>query len=417
MNINNKTGIFDESTCLSHEQLKDYWQNLLGAEQKFEVEKHLVDCDLCTEALEGVAMLESSEPVDNIRKDVEKLTQKYTPQIKSMRRQNFLLAAASIAGLLLFGAVAINYFVNEKKDEKVAQSLDMPQINQSEPAQISTDKTEAAATLLTDSAPSMGNLAKAELKSVPKNSFQKNKSDVTINTDQIFATTVQTETTRQDELFAQEQVQAIADDARPVENRELNNIRNATAPPEMKANASRMAMASTAGVIYKEGLRVYDYTMEYTKQDVQPSSAGGVDARYENEKVMAKEKVLEEKDNKIHTYDEVLSEALKNYNSKNYKAALRDFNTIAEKYPDNVNALFYSAICFEQTNSYDKAIIQLNKLDNLHNKTFAEESEWHRAVILEKQGKEQEAAVLYKKIAKKNGFYRERAAGKIEDKK
>lgn len=417
MNINNKTGIFDQSNCLSPEQLKGYWQNLLGAEQKFEVEKHLVDCELCTEALEGVALLASAEPIDNIKQEVENLVQKNKPAVKSIRRQNFLLAAASVAGLLLFGAVAVNYFISQQKEDKVAQTINVPVVKQQEPVEFKTNEAEEA-TIATDSITVTNNLSKAELKSLSENTFDSKGKNAQANTSSgSFNAIVQSEATKQDELFAQEQVQAIADDARPAENRELSNMRNATAPPEMKANASRMAMASAAGIIFKEGLRIYDYSMEYAPKDVVPAATSGVDARYENEKAMAKEKVLEEKDKKILTYSEVLTAALKNYNSKNYKVALQDFNTISEKYPDNVNAIFYSAMCYEQTGKYDKALSQLDRLDILPNKIFSEESEWHRALVLEKQGKEQEAIVLYKKIAVKGGFYRERAAGKVEDKK
>lgn len=54
---------FTRSKCLSRRKLKDYAAAKLPAEERFEVENHLLDCALCQAALDGYLLAAQQEPL------------------------------------------------------------------------------------------------------------------------------------------------------------------------------------------------------------------------------------------------------------------------------------------------------------------------------------------------------------------
>lgn len=51
--------IFYKTPCLTYKQLKAYHQNQSNGNERFKIENHLIDCQLCSDALEGLALSES----------------------------------------------------------------------------------------------------------------------------------------------------------------------------------------------------------------------------------------------------------------------------------------------------------------------------------------------------------------------
>ena len=64
MEANNRHIIFKNSECVDKETLIEYKRNKLTGEHKHVVEEHLIDCELCSDALEGFRTTE------NIKLDV-----------------------------------------------------------------------------------------------------------------------------------------------------------------------------------------------------------------------------------------------------------------------------------------------------------------------------------------------------------
>ncbi|WP_143056674.1 anti-sigma factor family protein [Chitinophaga sp. YR573] len=55
--------LFTTTQCPSQQQLLDYVQGRLTPEQQHEVEIHLADCELCSEAVEGLATIRQKEQI------------------------------------------------------------------------------------------------------------------------------------------------------------------------------------------------------------------------------------------------------------------------------------------------------------------------------------------------------------------
>ena len=65
-----KIEIFKTSDCVDKERLTKYVQGKMTNAEKHIVEKHLTDCELCSDAAEGLAMLTTMQPLDETSKQV-----------------------------------------------------------------------------------------------------------------------------------------------------------------------------------------------------------------------------------------------------------------------------------------------------------------------------------------------------------
>ncbi|PWV51782.1 anti-sigma factor [Chitinophaga sp. S165] len=55
--------IFTTTACPTQQQLLDYVEGRLSAEQQHEVELHLADCEMCSEAVEGLSAIGQKEKI------------------------------------------------------------------------------------------------------------------------------------------------------------------------------------------------------------------------------------------------------------------------------------------------------------------------------------------------------------------
>jgi anti-sigma factor RsiW len=63
MNETPYNDFFTTTDCPPQQQLLDYVQGKLTPEQRHEVELHLTDCELCSEAVEGLAAFKQQEQI------------------------------------------------------------------------------------------------------------------------------------------------------------------------------------------------------------------------------------------------------------------------------------------------------------------------------------------------------------------
>lgn len=117
MNDSLKHKIFIETDCISEQTMFDYIDKKLSARESHSVEKHLLHCELCSDALEGL------ELATNSRKRIAAINQNIREYIAAPKKETRLISfnyklivsiAASV--LLLIGGI---FFFNQfsKKDE------------------------------------------------------------------------------------------------------------------------------------------------------------------------------------------------------------------------------------------------------------------------------------------------------------
>lgn len=104
--------IFYVTPCLTLDQLMAYAEDHVTAQDRFEIENHLVDCKLCSDALEGFTL---SEHKKNIHRDVKALNKKIHGSVSSCTtlQHNWRLYY-SLAAMLVLAFTSILYFQNKQ---------------------------------------------------------------------------------------------------------------------------------------------------------------------------------------------------------------------------------------------------------------------------------------------------------------
>ena len=157
---------------------------------------------------------------------------------------------------------------------------------------------------------------------------------------------------------------------------------------------------------YVNDLKVLDYRY-YRKKARQEKTdlLTGTPAAQENQGAGASQR-----DNLDISYMNFLSNTLSDFNRGEYKVALIGFDQILSTYPDDVNALFYSALCLYNLKQFNLCeqrlkVMNLAKFDN-----FDEEQHWYLLLCYKAQGETQDFSDLKQEIIRANGFYASKAA-------
>lgn len=118
---NNIKRIFRKRSCLAAFELEHYVRNEMSQRERNEVERHLLDCELCSDAVEG--LIENNLPTDLLSLKTD-LAKKFivTKEVKSNERKiRWFMAAAVLAGLLLISAVVWQF--RNRNDTQLVQAL------------------------------------------------------------------------------------------------------------------------------------------------------------------------------------------------------------------------------------------------------------------------------------------------------
>ncbi|MFM6952712.1 MAG: hypothetical protein ACKOXR_06215 [Bacteroidota bacterium] len=137
-----------------------------------------------------------------------------------------------------------------------------------------------------------------------------------------------------------------------------------------------------------------------------------IDYRYYRKSDEPKNIKVEEVDGNEMTripYINVLSEAIEEFSKGNYKLSLLGLDQILSNYPNDANALFYSALSLYNLNEIGETKNRLEKLRANEFANFEEEADWYLLLVYKQQKNEAAFGSLKKVIIETNGFYAEKA--------
>ncbi len=113
--------------------------------------------------------------------------------------------------------------------------------------------------------------------------------------------------------------------------------------------------------------------------------------------------------------DVILKDALLYFNNANYGGALAKFRILLDVNAKDVNALFYTGICYYRMNLPEKCIASLDKSLLSEDNAFHEESLWYKALALFMKGDKTSAREILSEIVKGRGYYAKQAKEKLKE--
>ncbi|MCF8243007.1 MAG: tetratricopeptide repeat protein [Melioribacteraceae bacterium] len=99
--------------CLSREEILDYKSGNLGEQGLRRVEEHLIDCPLCSDAVDALDEYKTEE----IKSGINKVSKKVGASVKS--NYNIRMMVTSAAAVLMIVSVSLLYLMNSSMNEKL----------------------------------------------------------------------------------------------------------------------------------------------------------------------------------------------------------------------------------------------------------------------------------------------------------
>ena len=111
--------IFSNTTCISKETMLRYINKQLSKKELYEVEKHMLDCELCTDAFEGMRLAKNSSMLFAIDSQIDQRVG--TGNSKAPVMKNLMVAASIL--VIVFGAYFTVEFFNNTIDNKAGLAI------------------------------------------------------------------------------------------------------------------------------------------------------------------------------------------------------------------------------------------------------------------------------------------------------
>ncbi len=352
---------------LSAEQLEAFLQNKLSAEETKRVQHLLDDCELSREALQGYTLVPGAfADVAGLKKSIAAKS-----GMNSLSWTTISLGVVAIAAISVF----FTMFYDQENTAKTAEvKTDLPEV---------VVVPETANTL----SPSEDHFVNPEVKEiVPIASIRKQGQ-----TDSAVAATIEC-----------------------INVSPIKTISRDSFMANYSGKEEKVQWVYNAQIGFILDLKVTDFDKYYTAQiEVKELQLTGTDAKFETKDGLGDSK--DEKETiRLVPADQFLREGLVAFRDARYGKCISKMEILLQHNPEDINALFYTAVSYVKLEMFSKAIPLLDKILSAQNNVFHEEAEWYKALALEGNGDDAAAKELFKKISDEGGFYAAQAGKKLK---
>jgi len=105
----------------------------------------------------------------------------------------------------------------------------------------------------------------------------------------------------------------------------------------------------------------------------------------------------------------LMNDAFEYYDKKDYKSALSLFKKCIVEIPGNLSLHFYAGISCMETGDYAGALKYFDEVIAQNSNLLVEQAAWYKALCLLKMKKDAEAKTMFKQMAAKGGYYKQKA--------
>lgn len=109
------------------------------------------------------------------------------------------------------------------------------------------------------------------------------------------------------------------------------------------------------------------------------------------------------------TANQTLTEALQKFENQDYNAALNLFSEVINRDQNNMVGHFYTGVSLQETGKYQNAIKEYETVIIDKDNLFTEQAEWYIGLCYLQTNENKKAYQQFKKIAKNEGFYQQKA--------
>lgn len=185
-------------------------------------------------------------------------------------------------------------------------------------------------------------------------------------------------------------------------------------PPVIENMEVKVSKQRAAKEIYLHHMKTIDYSEYRNKPEISIEQIilTGLPANFESEEELQAESTT--KTVQI-PYMDYLEKTMSYVDKGRWKQALTRFEEILKTYPDDVNAIFYSGMCYYNLQQYQQACTQFSSCLQLNFSNFNEEATWYLAKSRMANNEKALAKELFTAIRDNKGYYAKQAEKVLKD--
>ena len=374
--------MMQEQTCLTRNEMQDYLADRLAGSRLRRVELHLADCELCSDAIDGLKLLTEAETNESLVKIDNHIGRKLkdTPLIIVLVRR--AIAIAAVLMVVIIGAFYLNEFMNQKHLE-VTQNISGKNEENEKTETNSVAKQDTQTTGSIKFTPPVEDLEESE----------KPDGQPTLNGN--YAGTISMRDLKKKETTTISG-DVVMDDVPPVV--EAESIKNSN---EEKYDTK--SVTTTTLDLEKDNI---DFTVSGSSQQLtSPNNSYSASPTYSPQ--MQLDEV------------QIISSGKKNKNGKDKSLAEVYTKSEDQRLTDSVDAdipseLFNLAMQYKSVGEKEKAIEELDKLIKLNN-DLKPQAMWEKAILLIELNKKDKAKTVLTDLSNINSSYKQKAIDKIKE--
>jgi tetratricopeptide (TPR) repeat protein len=388
-------GIFERTGCLSEEALLNYVKDKLSATDKKRAEMHLLDCRLCTDALEGMALLSPAE----FSKHTTMLRQRVSinsgagaaGRVVRFRPWRLAAAATVIGSLATLGWLTTRYL--NDRSEQIAKTAFEENYTSYTPPATSHDTILLAAPEAAEGYELSGDGPATDASGespVLSSRYVDDLVDVTGEErdeesprPEAFDATANATTIRMDTAYSSPTSTGGTNTYSWTQGQELKEVETVSASKGRSAKEDRSQ---------QERVKNTDVT--------KPAAATS------EEYIAAADPEVKQR---------LLDDGVNYYQAKQNDQAIGNFNQVLAVEPSNETALFYSAVAYIEQGQPALALVNLDRLLQNKNSAYFDSAQWYRAMALLNDGQRKSAKKQLNDIIGTGSSYEGQAREALND--
>lgn len=392
MKTNLNKELFTETGCIERRMLLNYRDGILKRSDMHLVEKHLVDCSLCSEALEGLSTLHDDSVLNELSQHFNPHSGNSTTQSSPFR---YLAMAASLAAV-----IALSYFaVQQSKNATVQEQALNSSPNQKDE---SDSNAQPAAKLEPDTAWSSNSPVSEMFKEVKVTAIESNDAAFTVRDNEEHSEGIPAPSEELKDIIAagstdnEGYVFSKDENLNLSEKSELDNAFAVTIEPNQKTIQSGSDVSITKQPTIR-GSRI-------------PGASAPSAASNSN---IANAEVAVIYDKSKSKKENTTADAYVQYKKGDYANALISFETILNSNPSDLDATFHKGMCLYHLKRYDAALTNLTDVRNKGSK-HSDEALFYIGQSYEQKGDNASAISVYNILVEGNGPFSSKASKRIK---
>ena len=360
--------------CLSSQEMLDYTQGILSTQEQHRIEKHLLECEFCSDAMEGIQLMKNPNSLLSIEEElnleIDSMTSEEEEDSDDKVKVLFPWRIAAAIALIFVSTFTLWMVIPKNNTQEL---MSEKSVAYPAPSEISSEPLQESQMMQVPNEQSAP-LSKSQAPTVLEREVQVE--------DALTESTPELKEKANEEIFSAvpaSKAKEESDQATSVSSNEVVEV--ADEKPSAKENVQSGRSLSEVAVVQKKS------AIRTTTSSAQQQDAGASD------------------DSNKYNTDDLYKKGIKEYKNKKYAAAI----AFLEQCTNKPEAVFYTGVSYFLIDNPHLALSTLEKYIQTNQSTYREAACWYMGLSYIKLDNKSAAKQSFEKVLSFKGEFEKQA--------